>query len=91
MSIIKIKLILLFSLILFSYGCAKSNPPSVDLKKIEQKAKEALTFCENKNYNTDYCILIDMSLHSGVKRLFLWNFKTNIIEYSVALPFLGHL
>lgn len=56
-----------------------SLKPSVDLKKTKQMAKEALTFCQIKKMNEDYCILIDMSLHSGVNRFFLWDFKKDTI------------
>jgi hypothetical protein len=45
----------------------------------EVKRKEALMFCESNNLNTDYCILIDMSIHSGKKRLFVIDFKNNTI------------
>jgi len=54
--------------------------PEFDLNKTKLKAEEALKFCKSKNFNTDFCILIDMSLHSGVKRLFVWNFKDNSIS-----------
>jgi len=43
------------------------------------KREEALTFCENNNLNTDYYILIDMSIHSGKNRLFMLNFKDDAI------------
>lgn len=56
--------------------------PEVDLRKTKQKAKEALEFCISKGYNQDFCILIDMSLHSGVKRFFVWDFKKNVISES---------
>lgn len=54
----------------------------VDLLKITEKSKEALSFCKEKKYNTDFCILIDMSLHSGVNRFFVWDFKNNKTEKS---------
>ncbi|WP_228428592.1 murein L,D-transpeptidase catalytic domain-containing protein [Chryseobacterium daecheongense] len=44
------------------------------------KSEEALTFCKSKGFNTDFCILIDMSLHSGVKRFIVWDFKTDSIS-----------
>lgn len=31
-------------------------------------------------YNTDFCILIDMKIHSGKDRMFVWNFKTKIVD-----------
>lgn len=42
--------------------------------KTRQKAKEALDFCVENKFNTDFCILIDMSLHSGINRFFVWDF-----------------
>lgn len=51
--------------------------PVSDSVKIRKKAEEALQFCKNKNFSTDFCLLIDMSLHSGVKRFFVWDFRKN--------------
>ncbi|KXH79096.1 murein L,D-transpeptidase catalytic domain-containing protein [Chryseobacterium kwangjuense] len=50
-----------------------------DLSKIEAKAEEALKFCASKKFSTDFCILIDMSIHSGIKRFFVWDFKTKSV------------
>ncbi len=59
--------------------------PVADSARTRNKAEEALPFCKRKNLSTDFCLLIDMSLHSGVKRLFIWNFEKNKItgEYLV--------
>lgn len=56
-----------------------------DFSKIEAKAGEALKFCVAKKFSTDFCILIDMSIHSGVKRFFVWDFKKKSVirEYLV--------
>jgi L,D-transpeptidase catalytic domain len=53
--------------------------PHIDTNRTKIKAKEALLFCKNKGYNTTYCILIDMSLPSGVKRFMIWDFRKNTI------------
>jgi hypothetical protein len=53
--------------------------PEADLPEITIRAEEALKFCVSKNLSTDFCILIDMSLHSGIKRFFVWDFKTKSI------------
>lgn len=55
--------------------------PILDWTKTRNKAKEALEFCQMKKYNTDFCILIDMSLHSGVNRLVVWDFKKDTIDH----------
>lgn len=55
----------------------QENKPEINLSKTKSKAEEALTFCKSNQFSTDFCILIDMNLHSGVKRLVVWDFKTN--------------
>lgn len=57
-------------------------PPKVNIERTRAKASEALTFCKGKNFNTEFCILIDMSLHSGVKRFFIWDFQKDTITHS---------
>lgn len=58
-----------------------------DLKEMRQKASEALQFCKKKKLNTDFCILIDMSIHSGLKRFFIWDFKKDSVS---AAYLVGH-
>lgn len=59
--------------------CAAQNKTSIDFARTKQKAIEAKSFCKLKSLNTDYCILIDMSLHSGVKRFMVWDFANDTI------------
>ncbi|MDR0230852.1 MAG: murein L,D-transpeptidase catalytic domain family protein [Dysgonamonadaceae bacterium] len=51
-----------------------------DNTRTDEKAKEALTFCEAKGYNTDFCVLIDMEIHSGKYRMFIYDFNSQKIE-----------
>ncbi len=41
--------------------------------------KEALEFCKNKSFNQDYYFLLDMSIHPGKNRFFVYDFKQNKI------------
>jgi hypothetical protein len=66
---------------LFSVGLLAATP-HIDPERTKQIAKQALTFCHLHGYNTTYCILIDMSLPSGVKRLMLWDFRKNQVVVS---------
>ena len=50
--------------------------------KTKQKAKEALVYCQTNKFNTDFCILIDMRVHSGLKRFFVWDFNKDSITHS---------
>lgn len=56
--------------------------PTVDMEKTRTKAMEAREFCRSKNFNTEFCILIDMGLHSGIKRFFVWDLKGDSIVSS---------
>lgn len=64
---------------IFSSNVA-SEKPITDWDKINRKAKEALSFCTKNGYNRDFCILIDMSIHSGLNRFFVWNFDSMRVE-----------
>ncbi len=39
------------------------------------KHTEALAFCKKEKFNEDYYFLLDMSLHSGKNRFFVYDFK----------------
>ena len=49
--------------------------------KLEMKADSALAYCKAKGLNTDYCILVDFSIHSGCDRMFVWDFQQDSIKY----------
>lgn len=66
---------------------AKNNKPKIDTVLIKNKAKEALAFCKKNDYNQDFCILIDMSIHSGLNRFFLYDFNKNTTSMSMLV---GH-
>ena len=69
-----------FFLLIFISICnveAKADTPRLILNQLKIKAKQSLTLCRQRGYNTRYCILIDMSLPSGVKRFAVWDFKKN--------------
>ena len=55
----------------------------IDLKL---KAQEAEKFCIDNGMNQDFCILIDMSKHSGKNRFYVWSFidQEPIAEHLVA-------
>ncbi len=59
-------------------GCSQAKPPqnTIDLK---QKAQEAFSFCKKNKLDTTFCILIDMNIHSGKKRFFVWDFANKKI------------
>jgi hypothetical protein len=54
----------------------------ISFLKTEEKAQLALTYNKKFGFNERFCILIDMSIHSGLKRFVVWNFKKDTIVYS---------
>lgn len=60
---------------------AHSSSPSTGTK-IKSKADEARNFIKTKNYNSRYCFLLDMSLHSGQKRFFIYDLQKDSLTAS---------
>jgi len=54
---------------------AQANPE----KDHTAKHTEALTYCREKKFNEDFYFLIDMSVHSGKNRFYVYDFKQNKI------------
>lgn len=68
--------LLLFGLIIIISGNAESAKyPLNDNEKFDSKIKEAFKYSKTHKMNTSYCIMIDMSIHSGKNRLFVYDFK----------------
>jgi hypothetical protein len=70
--------ILTFLFTFVTYGGARPHLPGSN-KKFDEKIGEALKYCTTNKLNTSYCILIDMSIHSGKSRLFVYDFKNKEI------------
>tara|TARA_R110000851_G_scaffold19429_1_gene59818 strand:+ start:3210 stop:3869 length:660 start_codon:yes stop_codon:yes gene_type:complete len=49
---------------------------------ILEKAVEAEDYCKKNDYNQDFCILIDMSIHSGKNRFRVYDFNKNKVTHS---------
>ncbi len=66
-------------LLLFCISLLSFKTDNKTTERLKLKAKEAVTFCKSNGYNTDFCILIDMTIHSGKKRAFLYDMKSDSI------------
>ena len=42
---------------------------------LDERAEEALEYCKENGYSTEYCLLVDYGRHSGMVRFFLWDFE----------------
>ncbi|MFY7729430.1 MAG: murein L,D-transpeptidase catalytic domain-containing protein [Flavobacterium sp.] len=70
------RLTLLFMLSLVAYAkVAKEQPAEKPAKDYTAKHREALTFCKQQGFCTDYYFLVDLSVHSGRNRFFVYDFK----------------
>lgn len=73
--------------ILFLLGCNNSERreslySEIYGSKLESMAAKAKDFVGSKNMNPDFCILVDMEIHSGLKRFFVWDFNQNKVRHS---------
>ncbi len=49
----------------------------INNKRVKEFASKAASFIKIRNYNNQFCFLIDMSISSGKKRFFVYDSKTN--------------
>ena len=66
-------------LLLISFTASSSSPDVKTMERLKDKAKLAKAYCIKNNMDLEVCILVDMQIHSGKKRLFLWDFKGDSI------------
>jgi hypothetical protein len=82
--------VVIISCVAFCPGLGKINhtasatapDTSLSTPRIRQKAIEAKSYCKAHKMNTSFCLLIDMSRHSGKKRFFVWDFKNDSVIHS---------
>lgn len=74
-----LKIFLLLFLPLFSCNKTAETKEIVPTKDYSAFHKEAKVFCGKENFNKEYYFLVDLSLHSGKNRFFVYDFKTKKI------------
>ncbi len=68
-----------------AYGrctASKTAVPAETEQRLREKAQAAKAYCSKNGYNTNYCFLVDFSLHSGRRRFFVWDMKGDSIKYA---------
>jgi len=74
------KSIFLFAVIFLSCTTIGDKSKEEAVKKEYVKFhNEAKAYCKTQNFNEEYYFLIDLSVHSGKNRFFIYDFKTNKI------------
>ncbi|AWI25711.1 murein L,D-transpeptidase catalytic domain-containing protein [Flavobacterium pallidum] len=65
----------LLLLVLLAFVCCNNAETPVATKDYTALESEALRYCKAKNFNEDYFFLVDLSIHSGKNRFFIYDFK----------------
>ena len=65
-------------LFLLGFICC-NNSEAEKPKDYSKTNNEALVFCKENKFNEDYFFLLDMSIHSGKNRFFIYDFKSKKI------------
>lgn len=61
--------------------CNNAEKRETQVKDYTLKNTEALAFCKSNHFNEDYYYLVDLSIHSGKNRFFVYNFKSKTITH----------
>jgi len=69
-------------LTLLALVCCNNSTDTTFLKSYSVQHTEALAFCKSKNFNQHYYFLLDLSLHSGKDRFFVYDFKNKKVTDS---------
>ena len=65
-----------------SGGDQSTIPVDTVDSRLQEKADFALAFCKAKGFDTERCFLVDMKIHSGKNRFFVWDFNENKAVHS---------
>lgn len=81
---------ILVLLLLQIFSCADSSEikssengatNTSDKRDYSQFHKEAMAYCKEKKFNEEYYFLIDLSIHSGKNRFFIYDFNEKAVQY----------
>ena len=65
------------------YATLSSDTVPVKIEqRLREKAQAGKAYCDKNEYNTNYCFLVDFSIHSGKRRFFVWDFKGDSVKYA---------
>jgi hypothetical protein len=68
------KVILLF---LLGFICCNNSDRIIVEKDYSSRHAQALAYCKENDFSQEYYFLIDMSIHSGRNRFFVYDFRQN--------------
>lgn len=62
-------------LIFISFICCNNTKIETPIKDYTSKNDEALKYCKENGFNQEYYFLVDMSIHPGKNRFFVYDFN----------------
>lgn len=62
-------------------ACSDEKKNDIYEKVDSIKVAQAFKFCKKNGYDTSTVFFVDMSIHSGKNRFFVWNFKTKKVTF----------
>jgi hypothetical protein len=62
--------------------CTPTRSKYAEPSESDKCAKQLKLYAQHNGYSTKYCLLIDMSLNSGLKRFFVYDLEKNSIAFS---------
>jgi hypothetical protein len=74
-----IRLTLLLAALLFSCAKFSAEDETLPVKDYSHVNTDALAYCKDKGFCTDYYFLVDLGIHSGRNRFFVYDFKAKSI------------
>lgn len=73
------RIVLLFLVLISCKNTDSESNGNLDSKDYSKTHQEALAFCKENNFSLSNYFLIDMSIHSGKNRFFIYDFNKNKI------------
>jgi hypothetical protein len=65
-----------------SFTGSKNATAENTLERLKQKTAVISQYVKEHGYNSEYCFMVDMKIESGKKRFFVYNLKTDSIEFA---------
>jgi hypothetical protein len=70
----------IFLILCLGFICCNNTKVETPIKDYKATNKEALEYCKKNEFNEDYYFLLDLSIHPGKNRFFVYDFKENKIS-----------
>jgi hypothetical protein len=70
----------IFLILCLGFICCNNAKVETPTKDYKSTNNEALDYCKKNGFNEDYYFLLDLSIHPGKNRFFVYDFKENKIS-----------